>query len=365
MSNSPKKAQWKYPNEVMQLQKLRKKKKALQARISSSAVNPISLSDNIQYNQSVSNKRKNPFQTYEESKKIKCDTTFNEPDESSDQTLFKLIHLSADIKNYGKENLTSFKNTINPIENVQDVEIVKADGEFWIPIDWALKTKVKFLSQKPFPFNQKFKISEEASGITSFARCLDITNSTTSLDASIKSKFYQCCLYWQQPYMPWHSLFPRKTGKSSSGQSIATNATIKDGLHNAYTNSLRSLFQLIRTKQCPYFYLCANNFTVLFRAAGICGFSEIHALITPTTRGFRQMLKQKEIEFTMPLKKGRCSGNSDSLNSSKNEDADDAQEDEDADEEWLESMGINREDIKQINYTQVILVTNKCTNFFK
>lgn len=360
MSGSSKKSNWVLPNEVMQLQKLRKKKKALQARIQSSPTSkPLVTGQNPFVNIEAS-KRKNPFQIGDTIKKIKNDdmSLVSPLEESSDQTLFKLIHLSDNIKNYGKENVTSFKNVLSNIENVNtddNVEIVKNDGETWVPIDWSLKTKIKFLSRKPFPFNHKLKISEEASGVTSFTRCLDITNSTSSLDASIKSKFHQCCLYWQQPYLPWMELFPRNRTKTANISSIATNATIKDGFRNAYADSLRSLFHLIRTKQCCYFYLRTNHYTILFRAAGMCGFSEIHALVAPTTRGFRQILKKKDIEFTMPLKKHRQSDQniSDNMENDKEENG---EQHESSEEEWLESMGIGHEDIKQINYTQVLFI---------
>jgi hypothetical protein len=131
---------------------------------------------------------------------------------------------------------------------------------------------------------------------------------------------------------------------------------VKSSLQEAWKDSLRSLFQLIRTKQCPYFYVCSNNFTVLFRAAGICGESDVHALVTPTTRGFRHMLKQEEIEFSMPLKKKRTSDQGyETLDSTTGDliEANAEDEEESPDEQWLKSMGINAEDIKQINYTQV------------
>lgn len=53
------------------------------------------------------------------------------------------------------------------------------------------------------------------------------------------------------------------------------------------------MLQLTRARQCPYFYVCANGFTCLFRAAGILGFTDIQAILTPTTRGFRHMLKEE------------------------------------------------------------------------
>lgn len=230
-------------------------------------------------------------------------------------------------------------NQIN--EKPEHVEVVKAKGEKWLPIDWSLKTKARLLSAKPFPWNSKLKVVEEASGITAFTRCLD-NNSETKLDTSPNAKFYQCCLYWQQPVLPWLQLFPRNN-KNRTGNSFVTNAEIRNSLHYSWTDSFRSLFQLIRTRQCPFFYICANSFTVLFRAAGICGYTDINALITPTTRGFRALLKQEEIEFTMPLKK-----KAETEEKHNNDD-----DEEEVMDDWLKRMGCNSDDIKQINYSQV------------
>lgn len=38
----------------------------------------------------------------------------------------------------------------------------------YLPIDWALKTKLRLMSPKPFAWTSKLKASEEASGITGF-----------------------------------------------------------------------------------------------------------------------------------------------------------------------------------------------------
>ncbi|KAJ8933632.1 hypothetical protein NQ314_013895 [Rhamnusium bicolor] len=342
MAQDPKKSvrKWHHPSEVMKLHKLKQRKKALQ----------ISLQPK---------KKKILFIINNESKKSKNDSSCV-LDESSDQTLFKLINYNIP-SSTTNNSFTSFNNILSKInteEKTEIVEVVKAQGETWLPIDWALKNKVRLLSAKPFPWNQKLKISEEASGITAYTRCLD-SNTETTLDTSPNAKFHQCCLYWQQPSLPWLKLFPRSATKAqSAGNNIAMNNAIKDSLQTAWSDSLRSLYQLIRTRQCPYFYACANNFTVLFRAAGICGFSDVNALITPTTRGFRHMLRQEGIDFTMPLKKKRTSDQGyDTLDSTVSdqmgdEEIESLEEEEAPDEDWLQSMGVNAEDIKQINYTQ-------------
>lgn len=207
-------------------------------------------------------------------------------------------------------------------------------------------------------------------------------------------RLHRCCLTWQHPSLPWLELFPRSAGKVSANVtnniSIVNNVFIKDALYKDWSESFRSLFHLLRAQQCPYFYVCANNFTVLFRAAGICGISEAHAFLTPTTRGFRQFLKQEgtrkfryvvrtsikfynffiEIEYTMPLRKDfkRRSDVTDSgydtLDSTTSnvttqlshidEQTPDDNEDETQDE-WLQSLGVENSEILKINSSQVIL----------
>ncbi|KAJ8920523.1 hypothetical protein NQ315_005392 [Exocentrus adspersus] len=344
---------WYHPTEVMKLHKLKQKKKALQARISGGKLQnrTVNTTEHSSYKEVfLAKKRKNPFLKESDCKKNRIDDVLSE---SSDQTLFKLFNQNVSASPT-TASFTSFNNILSKLEpegKTEIVEVVKAKGESWLPIDWTLKRKVRLLSTKPFPWNQKLKVSEEASGITAFTRCLS-NSSETTLDTSPNAKFYQCCLYWQQPCLPWLNLFPRTNMRTSlTGPSVALNCTVKESLHSTWTDSLRSVYQLIRTRQCPYFYICANNFTALFRAAGICGFSDIHVLITPTTRGFRQMLKQDDIEFTMPLKKGRVSDLDTTVGKLDLGDCNEMAE-EATDDHWLKNMGIGAEDIKQINYTQ-------------
>lgn len=59
----------------------------------------------------------------------------------------------------------------------------------------------------------------------------------------------------------------------------------------ARCDSFCSVYQLLRSEMCPYFYICAHHLTILFRAKHISGHGSIHALLGPTTRGFRESLK--------------------------------------------------------------------------
>lgn len=68
---------------------------------------------------------------------------------------------------------------------------------------------------------------------------------------------------------------------------------------NLRNSCFKSLFNSLKSNQCPYFYVLTQSFVVLFRAQNICGMEEMHAILTPSTKGLRQLLK--DINFTMPL----------------------------------------------------------------
>lgn len=365
----PSSSKWLHPNEVLRLHRLKAKKKALQARIQrrgdSTAFKLENNSNSV--SDAAGEKRRNPFIKQNNVKRQKLESGELVLEDTTDQTLFKLLRLTDISTKRDITEVADFNNVLQKINavGVEKVHIVKAKGQPWIPVDWSLKTRIRFLSSSPFHWNQKLKISEEASGITSFARCLD-SNSSSSLDTSPNAKFHQCCLVWQHPFFPWINLFPRTSSKianSRTPNNMLTSPSIKESLQSAWSDSFRSVFQLIRTKQCPYFYVCANTFTVLFRAGGIGGFTETHAIITPTTRGLRQLLRQEEIEYKMPLRSKRLSDpgyeTADSTLStqiSDNMGENDIDEEEELDDEWMQSMGINAEDIKRINYVQVSLI---------
>lgn len=293
--------QWQHPKQLLKLQKLKVKKRALQQRIYSAAnlkdaketlVGKPSKFETI-FN---SKKRRNPFAKDESlAKKPKPNASLIS--ESQDETLYKILNQSSAVD--VKQPLATFKNVLSLHETPKKPRTGQSPC---CPIDWTLKQKLRLISSQPFPWTQNLKISEESSGLTSFARCLDIDKCNTSLDTSPNAKFHQCCLLWQQPVLPWLPLFPRNSLKSNTnGINLGASSIVKTSLYEAWTDSFKSLYQLIRTRQCPYFYVCANSFTALFRAAGVCGYGDLHVLVTPTTRGFRNLLKEQDIEFEMSL----------------------------------------------------------------
>ncbi|XP_058802462.1 protein downstream neighbor of son homolog [Phymastichus coffea] len=348
------------PDELMKFKKWKLRKVHLQARFNgshfetkdintnfSSAASPLDTQANLSY--SVSKKRKNPFTKNEQNKKSK-DQYLSLDTDSPDST-FELLNRSSSYKKDKSKLNDIIESAISGKKPVAVQLIEEPKGKKFMPIDWTLKTKMRVMSPKPFSWKGKLKASEEASGTTGYVRCLDIGEQETTLDTSPNARFHQCCLVWQHPSIPWMDLFPRSQAKLnvSSNYFVAMNQNMKEALYKDWCSSFRSLFHLLRVRQCPYFYVCGNNFTVLFRAAGICGISEVQALLTPTTRGLREALNNEEIQFTMPLKP-KVKANAEENHISA---------EEEHNSQWMKEVGIDESEIRRISNSQMKVQTNR------
>lgn len=274
-----------------------------------------------------------------------------------DDTIFELIH---NTKSKPTPNIEAFtpqeiiKHATEYVPSDDDEESDEGESVVSavavIPVDWSLKSKIRILAPSAIVSNTQTS-GVKASGITGFVRCLDITTTNTGLDTSHSSRFYQNEMFWQYPNIPWLNLVQRNI---STNNDFKMNEKESDLLFKDWMECFMNLFQLLRARQCPYFYLLANQYSVLFRAAGIGGRSEMHAILTPTTKGFRKILKKEDIDFTQPLKtstKASLTPNT-SIENNENKNPDgtiDEQEEEEEEEDemqFLANLGVNTADIK-------------------
>ncbi|XP_053920758.1 protein downstream neighbor of Son isoform X2 [Cuculus canorus] len=219
------------------------------------------------------------------------------------------------------------------------------------PADWSIKTRLLFMSSQPFTWAEHLKAQEEAQGFTQHCRATE-----TNLPQSVQ----QSLVYWLHPSLPWLQLFPRigadrkLAGKASPW---SQDEALQQVLMSDWSVSFTSLYNLLKAKLCPYFYVCTYQFTVLFRAAGLAGSDVLTAVISPTTRGLREAMRNEGIEFSLPLlEESRTRKQKNSEMNLEMEAADglevgntteDGQEpapsDDDDDDEsfsWLEEMGV-------------------------
>ncbi|KAL8517620.1 hypothetical protein ACS0TY_015750 [Phlomoides rotata] len=71
----------------------------------------------------------------------------------------------------------------------------------------------------------------------------------------------------------------------------------------AWQDSFRNLYYMLRKKLCKIFYVCTMQFVVMFtiydgpnKTRGSC-----HAYVSQSTRNLRSLLKENDVSFTMPL----------------------------------------------------------------
>ncbi|CAD7693615.1 unnamed protein product [Nyctereutes procyonoides] len=218
-----------------------------------------------------------------------------------------------------------------------------------LPVDWSIKTRLLFTSSQPFTWADHLKAQEEAQGVIQHCRATEVTLPQSiqdpRLSTQLRCAFQQSLIYWLHPAFPWLPLFPRIGADRKMAGKISpwsNDETLQHILMSDWSVSFTSLYNLLKTKLCPYFYVCTYQFTILFRAAGLAGNDVITALISPTTRGIREAMKNEGIEFSLPLIKENGHEKKKTSGTSLGHGEEQVISDEDEDESfsWLEEMGV-------------------------
>nr|XP_030143424.3 protein downstream neighbor of Son [Taeniopygia guttata] len=231
------------------------------------------------------------------------------------------------------------------------------------PADWSIKTRVLFMSSQPFTWAEHLKAQEEAQGFAQHCRAAETTLPRSvqepRLCTELRCAFQQSLVYWLHPSLPWLPLFPRLgADRRMAGKACpwAQDEAVQQVLMSDWSVSFTSLYNLLRARLCPYFYVCAPQFSVLFRAAGLAGSAVPTAAIAPTTRGLRDAMRGDGIEFSLPLlEESRSRKRKSSEESLETDTADGlgggssmgdtgeptpSDDDEDGSFSWLEEMGV-------------------------
>ena len=295
------------PSGVIKLKIKKKKLTQNPSKRTSNALKPIN--GRIQDGRSQglkSLKRANPFRC---SPRKKANLTSDE--KTSECRLFSALDgLDEDQENRSTNtvretwNKSQHQNTSDKRRetNVADSQpaqaeetITKNDGSEMFPLDWSLKTKVRFTSSKTFNWCGTLKTFDEGAGMSNFVRCQTKEIDSNGNGNSYPESFCSFTKVWMHPFLPWLELFPRKStdGKTSSKRQFQITEEMASSLHHDWVSGFRSVFNLVRVGFCPYFYLVANQTNMLFQAAGINRDDAVQVLITPTTKGFRDALRSE------------------------------------------------------------------------
>ena len=318
--NSPKSGliQLSKPSGVIKL-KIKKKRATMSPALrSSNALKPIN--GPIQDGRGQALKRKNPFRCSPRKKanlasggktpECRLFSALDGLDENLQNAPTSTLEIAKEVslQHESQKKSTTFEDDS---ELSEDVETAKDEivGSETFPLDWSLKSKIRFTSPKSFNWCGTLKTLEEAEGLSNFVRCHGIPSGHAKefecVDAlenavdAYPSSFCSFTKVWMHPALPWLELFPRISvdGKAGSKRDVQISNEMASSLQREWVSSFRSVFNLTRVGFCPYFYLVANQNTMLFQAAGMNREECMQVIITPTTKGFRDALRTEGIKL--------------------------------------------------------------------
>ncbi|XP_076466135.1 protein downstream neighbor of son homolog [Babylonia areolata] len=247
-----------------------------------------------------------------------------------------------------------------------------------VPLDWSLKAKLRIvLDTDLLPASRladdrnaaltRFMLMEpsphrKAGALSGFVHSRPLHEEGSAADGE-RMLYYlrQCCHYWVTPSLPGFPAFPRILPPSAfrdhTSLELADKPELQKALHKNWVESFGSVYEQLKTDQCPYFYVCCQQFTALF-FVHTAGGRKVSACITPTTRGLRQALLREGVEYTLPYQTAHTTQrttaagkkNTGSQGEGDNDDDDEDDEDDDTDitstdegaSMWLRDVGLDQ-----------------------
>lgn len=144
---------------------------------------------------------------------------------------------------------------------------------------------------------------------------------------------------YQHPYFAWLPLYPRNASIFNVGRedplTFSKHPNIAEKMFKDWCESLTDLFNLLIEGKCPLFYVCSDNYNILFKKTS--------ASIEPFSNGMGCELSKWNVEFNCP-----DSGSIEDDDEDEDEDEGDEIENEDA-SSILESLGISQQDFPSLH----------------
>lgn len=216
--------------------------------------------------------------------------------------------------------------------------------------DWMLRTKLKinFLNQCKNWDQNSSTTHKRHNGLL-----LDDDSPTKSNDKTISIEAIKnAATVYQHPYFSWLPLYPRRRSefdhKKTGTFALAKHSQAIKLMHKDWCESLDDLTNLLIDGRCPFFYICSDNYNILFRNHNVAKMSnnsvDIQAFISPISYGMSSLLKKIGIQID-------CNDDSGIENDSSLDEVlgEDFGEDENEDaSQFLESIGLSQQDFPSL-----------------
>ncbi|KAK9715928.1 hypothetical protein RND81_06G199300 [Saponaria officinalis] len=169
-----------------------------------------------------------------------------------------------------------------------------------IPLDFTLKTAIRIVSSSPVDRLHRLIMCGTYNGMTPLSFQSGYFGQNNDSPTSKSPAVAEPCSLNSWIY-PQSSLPASVISVLSSSNAVEMDFLVKRQL--AWEDSFRSLYYMLRKSGCNIFYVCTSQFVVMFTATGGMGKEKrtCNAYISQSTRGFRSLLREHDISYSMPF----------------------------------------------------------------
>lgn len=234
-----------------------------------------------------------------------CENTFRSVTElsvgSGNLPGLSVVDMDKAFKGLVKEPPINSASTVNAFGRTSDLTTKKFCSEFCvsgrkIPLDVTLKTTMRVvLSSSVNRFHRSVTCSTFSNMNQIKAQSGSVGDPITTHMSSLKSVHS-----WVYPQS---SLPPPVISALALAGTEGGQMDFLSKRQNAWEDSFRSLYYMLRKNVCNIFYVCTAQFVVMFTSANISKEGKVvcNAYISQSTRSLRSLLKEHDICFSMPL----------------------------------------------------------------
>ncbi|XP_058204348.1 uncharacterized protein LOC131318529 [Rhododendron vialii] len=166
------------------------------------------------------------------------------------------------------------------------------------PLDFTLKTTMRVVSSSSVNWFHRLITRGSCSGVAQFCQKMSCSSGFTSTNQVVDN--LQVLHSWVYPQS---SLPPSLVAALTISSTEQVQMDFLSRRQSAWEDAFRSLYYMLRKGACDIFYVCTAQFVVMFIGRGDSKESKrsCNAYISQSTRSLRSLLKEHDIQFSMPL----------------------------------------------------------------
>lgn len=166
------------------------------------------------------------------------------------------------------------------------------------PLDFTLKTTMRVVSSSSVNWFHRLITRGSCSGVAQFCQKMSCSSGFTSTNqVGDNLRVLHSWVY------PQSSLPPSLVAALTISSTEQVQMDFLSKRQSAWEDAFRSLYYMLRKGACDIFYVCTAQFVVMFIGHGDSKESKrsCNTYISQSTRSLRSLLKEHDIQFSMPL----------------------------------------------------------------